>query len=128
LRALIAKIEVPEPYKVVFHLNSSDPEFDLGFHLDQNQTPIVCKKYLETVGDEKANAHPIGTGPYTLAEYKRGSSVKLKTIEDVEKHWRVTPEFKEVTFLAVPEEATRVAMLRTGEVDLAPISYDQGLK
>ena len=124
LRAQIAKVEAPEPYKVVFHLNMSDPEFDLGFHLDQNQTPIVCKKYLETVGDEKANAHPIGTGPYTLAEFKRGSSIKLKTIEGVEKHWRVTPEFKEVTFLGIPEEATRVAMLRTGEVDLAPISYD----
>ena len=124
LRTQIAKVEAPEPYKVVFHLNMPDPEFDVGFHLDQNQTPMVCKKYLETVGDEKANAHPIGTGPYTLAEYKRGSSIKLKTIEGVEKHWRVTPEFKEVTFLGIPEEATRVAMLRTGEVDLAPIYYD----
>jgi peptide/nickel transport system substrate-binding protein len=124
LRELIAKVEVPERNKVVFHLTSPYPELDRGLLSDGSQQVIVCKKYLETVGDEKANAHPIGTGPYSLAEYKRGTSIKLKTIEGVEKHWRVIPEFKEVTFLAIPEEATRVAMLKKGEVDLAPISYD----
>src|SRR4030042_1952512 len=125
LRKLVAKVEAPERYKVVFYLTSTDLEFDGGFCSTCSQAMVVvCKKYLETVGDEKANAHPIGTGPYTLAEFKRGTSIKLKTIEGVEKHWRVTPEFKEVTFLAVPEEATRVAMLKKGEVDLAPLSYD----
>jgi peptide/nickel transport system substrate-binding protein len=125
LRKLVAKVEAPERYKVVFYLTSTDLEFDGGFMSNGSQAMVVvCKKYLETVGDEKANAHPIGTGPYTLAEFKRGTSIKLKTIEGVEKHWRVTPEFKEVTFLAIPEEATRVAMLKKGEVDLAPISYD----
>ena len=124
LRKLVAKIEAPEPYKVVFYLTSPYPEFNRGLVSDGSETPIICKKYLETVGDEKANSHPIGTGPYTLAEYRRGTSIKLKTIEGVEKHWRVTPEFKEVTFLKVPEESTRVAMLKAGEVDLAPINYD----
>ena len=124
LRQLVAKVEAPERYKVVFYLSSPYPEFYSGLMSDSNQQIIACKKYLETVGDEKANAHPIGTGPYTLAERQRGTFIKLKTIEGVEKHWRVTPEFKEVTFLSVPEEATRVAMLKKGEVDLTPISYD----
>jgi peptide/nickel transport system substrate-binding protein len=80
---------------------------------------------VESVGDEEANAHPIGTGPYTLAEeHQAAGPIVLKTIEGVENHWRVTPEFETVTFLLVPEEATRVAMLLAGEVDLAPISYD----
>ena len=86
---------------------------------------VVCRTYVETVGEEKANAHPIGTGPYTLAEaHKKGGPIKLVTIPGVEKHWRISPEFKTVTFLVVPEEATRVAMLKTGEVDLAPIDFD----
>jgi peptide/nickel transport system substrate-binding protein len=124
LRKLIAKIEAPEPYKVVFYLTSPFLEFNSGLVTNSNETPIICKKYVTTVGDEKANSHPIGTGVYTLLEFKRGTSIKLKMIEGVEKHWRVTPEFKEVTFLKVPEESTRVAMLKTGEVDLAPINYD----
>ena len=124
LRKNVAKVEAPERYKVVYYLNSPDAEFERSFLSDASQGPIVCKKYVESVGDEKANAQPIGTGPYTLAEYQKGSFIKFKTIEGVEKHWRVTPEFKEITFRVVPEEATRMAMLRTGEADLVPISYD----
>ena len=124
LRKNVAKVEAPERYKVVYYLNSPDAEFERSFLSDASQGPIVCKKYVESVGDEKANAQPIGTGPYTLADHQKGSFIKFKTIEGVEKHWRVTPEFKEITFRVVPEEATRMAMLRTGEADLAPISYD----
>jgi len=125
LRKLMTSIEAPEPYKVVISLSSPYPELVRGYLADTNQACIVSKKYVTSVGDEKANAHPIGSGPYTLAEeHKKGGPIKLKTIDGVEKHWRVVPEFKTVTFLGVPEEATRVAMLKTGEADLAPISYD----
>jgi peptide/nickel transport system substrate-binding protein len=36
----------------------------------------------------------------------------------------VHPAFSRIQFLAVPEEFTRAAMLKTGEADLAPINYD----
>ena len=126
LRAMIEKVEVPEPYKVVISLKSPYIGLIDNYLYDGNPSGIiVCKKYVETVGDEKASTHPIGTGPYTLAEeHKKGGPIKLKTIEGVEKHWRVTPEFKTVTFLSIREEATRVVMLKSGEADLAPISYD----
>jgi peptide/nickel transport system substrate-binding protein len=101
------------------------PELIRGYLTDANQTVIVCKEYVESVGDEEADAHPIGTGAYTLAEeHQQAGPIVLKTVEGVENHWRVTPEFETITFLNVPEEATRVAMLLAGEVDLAPISYD----
>jgi peptide/nickel transport system substrate-binding protein len=125
LRTLIDKVEAPDPYTAVIYMKTPYPELDRGYLSDNNQVVIVCKKYVETVGDDKANAHPIGTGPYYLAEeHKKGGPVKLTTVPGVENHWRVVPEFKNVTFLSVPEEATRVAMLKTGEVDLAPISFD----
>ena len=125
MRNLIDKVEAPEPYKVVIYMKAPYPELHRGYLTDANQTVIVSKKYVTTVGDEKANAHPIGTGPYTLAEeHKKGGPVKLTTIAGVDKHWRVTPTYQNVTFLSVPEESTRVAMLKNGEADLAPISYD----
>ncbi len=43
---------------------------------------------------------------------------------DLANHWRVNPDFETVTFKAVPEESTRVAMLQTEEADIAPISFD----
>ena len=126
LRALIDTIEVPDPYTVVLHLQKPNAEIIRGHMTDYNAGGmIVCKEYVESVGDEEANAHPIGTGPYTLAEeHQEAGPIVLQTIEGVENHWRVTPEFETVTFLLVPEEATRVAMLLAGEADMAPISYD----
>jgi peptide/nickel transport system substrate-binding protein len=126
LRSIIDRVEALEPYKAVIYLKTPYPGLIGGYMNDGNAGGIVvCKKYVETVGDTAANAHPIGTGPYTLAEeHKKAGPYKFTTIPGVEKHWRVTPEFKDVTFLMIPEEATRVAMLKTGEVDLAPISYD----
>jgi len=125
MRNLIQKVEAPEPYKVIIYMKAPYPELDRGYLTDANQTLIVSKKYWTSVGEEKANAHPIGTGAYTLAEeHKKGGSIKLTTIPGVENHWRVTPAYKDVIFLGVPEEATRVAMLKNGEADLAPISFD----
>jgi peptide/nickel transport system substrate-binding protein len=124
MRRLIDKVEAPEQSRVVIQLKVPDIEFLKGYMSNGVCQQIVCKKYVQSVGDEKANGHPIGTGPFTLVEHRRGISIKLKTVEGVEKHWRVKPDFGNITFLSVPEEATRVAMLKGGEVDLAPISYD----
>jgi peptide/nickel transport system substrate-binding protein len=124
MRRLVKKVEAPEKYKVVVNLNMPDIEFDFGYMSNGLCLQIVSKKYLEAKGDETANAHPIGTGAFTLVEHKKGVSVKLKAIEGAEKHWRVKPDFQNITFLVVPEESTRIAMLKTGEVDLVPINYD----
>jgi peptide/nickel transport system substrate-binding protein len=122
LRGWLDKVEAPEPYKVICHLKTALADFHAASPANTQQLGIVCKKYVETVGDEKANSHPIGSGPYAFIEHKRGSYIKLQARD--EKHWRVIPQFKNINFLLVPEESTRVAMLRTGECDLAPISYD----
>ena len=125
LRNTFDTIETPDPYKVVIKLKVSSPDLLAGYLSDANQAVIVSKKYVTSAGDAKANTQPIGTGPYALIEeHKKGGPIKLGTIANVEKHWRVVPAYKNVTFLLVPEEATRVAMLKNGEADLAPISYD----
>jgi peptide/nickel transport system substrate-binding protein len=84
----------------------------------------VCKKYVEAKGDEYANDHPIGTGAYTLAEHRKGASITVRLVKSDRPHWRVQPAFSEIQFISAPEEFTRAAMLKTGEVDLAPINYD----
>lgn len=125
MRKLIESVEAVDTHTAVIHMLEPFPELLRGYLTDANQTVIVCKEYVESVGEEEANLHPIGTGAYTLAEeHEQAQPIVLKVVEGVENHWRVTPEFETITFLNVPEEATRVAMLLAGEVDLAPISYD----
>ena len=52
-------------------------------------------------------------------EHIPGDMVKYEAFEE---HYRQVPAFKELNILLVPEEATRVAMLKAGEADLASVS------
>ena len=81
------------------------------------------KDYYERVGKDQFMKKPIGTGPYKWHSQVVGSYIKL---EATEKHWRDgVPRYKYVTFLNVPEESTRIAMLKTGEADITRISRER---
>jgi len=116
LNRSIKSMDVVDRYTLVLNLKKPDPMLWFCFTTGENVTPILSKKYVETVGEEKANQQPIGSGPYRLLEAKQGEYAKF---EAYDKHWLVVPEFKYVILRVVPEETTRVAMLKTGEVDIA---------
>src|SRR5262249_35841875 len=71
--------------------------------------------YIESVGEDGAERHPIGTGSFKFVEHVRGDRI---VYEAVDNHWRATPKIKRLVFLKVPEPATRMAMLRAGSVDV----------
>jgi peptide/nickel transport system substrate-binding protein len=121
MRTLIKSVTAPDTYTVVIELNTPDPLLDTGYMCQGNPVWIVPKKFVETVGAATANLGPIGTGPYALKSHTKGYSIQLEAVEN---HWRVTPDFKYIKFVKSPDAATRVAMLKAGECDLAPISYD----
>jgi len=79
---------------------------------------IQSKKHLETAGEEGAERQPIGTGPWKFVEHIRGDRI---VYEAVENHWRAVPQWKRLVFVKVPEQATRVAMLRAGSVDVVEV-------
>jgi ABC-type transport system substrate-binding protein len=114
----IANMETPDPYTLVVHLKKPAPVFFTTFTIGNGGVlqGIVCKKYIETVGTKDASQKPVGTGPFKLVEYKEGSYYKL---EAVESHWRVVPEFKNLTVRLIPEVSTIVAALKTKEIDAA---------
>ena len=58
----------------------------------------------------------VSTGPYSVSEWKQDDKA---IITKQSEHWRKVGNADTITFLEVPEPATRVAMLRTGEVDIA---------
>jgi peptide/nickel transport system substrate-binding protein len=124
LRKSIASVEAPERNRVVVTLKTPDIDFLRGYLSNGQIIPIVCKRYVAEKGDEFANAFPIGTGAFELESYKQGVSITVHAAANAAEHWRAHPEFSRIRFLAVPEEFTRAAMLKTGEADLAPINYD----
>ena len=84
---------------------------------------ILSKAYLEAKGDDGFLSHPIGSGPYKFVQRTAGSFLKL---EAVDKHWRQgTPRYKTMWFRLVPEETTRIAMLRQGKADMIDVSRER---
>ncbi|MGY6703336.1 ABC transporter substrate-binding protein [Roseinatronobacter sp.] len=125
MRRAIAAVETPDDRTVVVTLNTPDHELAQGYFGASQQLGIVSKSYFDAVGEEAAEANPVGTGPYEFERLVSGSEILMVLRDDMDDgHWRASPEFDRVIFRVVPEESTRVAMLRTGEADIAPIGFD----
>ena len=73
------------------------------------------KKYVEKVGDEGFKKAPIGAGPYRFVSFTPG--VEL-TLEAFDEFWRKKPSVKRLVFKSIHDEATRLAALKRGEVDI----------
>lgn len=116
-RKSLDRIEIVDPYKLIVYWKEPVPAFMANLALFGHG--ILSKKYIDKVGFDEANKHPIGSGPYKFVEYRPGELLKF---EAMDQHWRVVPEFKTLIIKLVPEEATRVAMLTRGEADMVPIS------
>ena len=122
LRRNVKSIEVKDPYTVVVHCKQPDI-FLLSQLLSNLESPagmIVPKDYYERVGKDEFAKRPIGSGPYKWHSQMLGSFIKL---EATERHWRDgVPKYKYMTYLVIPEESTRLAMLKTGEADIMRVS------
>lgn len=79
------------------------------------QVPIVAPKAAQEMGAEFTKS-PVGTGPYKLVSYTPNSSVVVERFAD---YWGDTGKAKKITFRIMPENATRMAALEAGEVQVA---------
>jgi ABC-type transport system substrate-binding protein len=126
---LIKSMEVEDPYTITLRFDKPFVTFGnrVTHGLFSSMAYIQSKKYLESAGDEGAERHPLGTGPWKFVEHVRGDRI---VYEAVDNHWRAVPHFKRLVFLKVPEPATRMAMLRAGSVDVIEIGgeYVEELK
>src|SRR5215813_10706178 len=77
---------------------------------------IVPKKYAQQVGEDGFKTAPVGAGPYKVASFKPGVEIVLEAFDG---YWRKPPAVKRLVMRSMPEETTRAAALRNGEVDIA---------
>lgn len=111
------KVDVANPQTVRFHFKEPFADF-LDWFVAGGGTVgwVLPKKYVEQVGDAGFKRHPIGCGPYKFVEFVPG--VKFSG-EAFEGYWKKVPNIKRMEFYTIPEPATRFAMVKRGEVDIA---------
>ena len=80
--AKIAGIEVLDKYTLRLHLTR--PDFNLSMILAYTATSAVAREVIEQYRDLQglAMANPVGTGPYKLSEWVRGSKMILDAKPD----------------------------------------------
>ena len=117
LKDKVAAVEIVDPYRVRFRLKEPWPDFMTFYGSPASGAAwIVPKKYVEKVGDEGFKKAPVGAGPYKLASFNPGVEVVLEAFD---RYWRKSPAVKRLVWKSVPEDLTRLAMLKRGEVDVA---------
>jgi peptide/nickel transport system substrate-binding protein len=111
----VAAVETPDPGRVRFRLKEPWPDFLTFYTSATGAGWLVPKKYVEKVGDDGYKKHPIGAGPYKFVSFNPGVELVLEAFEQ---YWRKTPSVKRLVFRVVPDDATRLAMLKRGEADI----------
>ncbi len=116
IKEKVAAVETPDPRRVVFRLHQPWPDFLIYYSSVTGAGWIVPKKYVESVGEDGFKKEPIGAGPYKFVSFTPGVELVMEAFEG---YWRKAPTVKKLVWKVIPDEATRLAALKRGEVDLA---------
>ena len=115
LKDRVAAIETPDAGRVRFRLKQPWADFMTFYATATGAGWIVPKKYVEKVGDEGFKKAPVGAGPYKFVSTQPGVEI---IFEAFEQYWRKTPNVKRFVFKVIPDESTRLAAFKRGEVDI----------
>ncbi|WP_019643791.1 ABC transporter substrate-binding protein [Novispirillum itersonii] len=108
-------ITAPDDNTVVFKLKEPFPAFIRAFEVAS--APIIPAHLYEGTDyrNNPANATPIGTGPFKLKEWVKGSYIHLVRNEDYYKPG--LPYLDNIYFRVIPDAASRALALESGQVD-----------
>ncbi|MGG4445511.1 glutathione ABC transporter substrate-binding protein [Brevibacillus sp. HB1.2] len=110
---MIKEVKVIDPLKVDIILHY--PFAGLLSVLASAEGGIISPKAMKEFGKELSKK-PVGTGPFIFESWTPGQEIVMVKNE---KYWGNQPKLEKVVFKTIPEDATRVAMVETGEAHVA---------
>jgi peptide/nickel transport system substrate-binding protein len=116
LKSKVATVATPDTKRIIFHLHKPWPDFLTYFSGVTAAGWIVPKKYVESVGEDGFKKAPVGAGPYKFVSFNPGVELVMEAFDG---YWRKTPTVKRLVWKVIPDETTRLAALKRGEVDIA---------
>ena len=113
----VKDVQIVDPHRIRFVLHAPWSDFLVFYATPATGAAwIVPKKYLERVGEDGFARQPVGLGPYRFVRLTPGVDV---VFEANEQYWRKKASVKRLVIKGVPDRSTRLAMLKTGEADIA---------
>lgn len=106
---MVEKIDVVDKYTVRFNLSIPYASFPDIF--GTRQVRIVPKDAADTLATK-----PIGTGPFVFKSFAPGDKVEM--VRNPDYFEKGKPKLDAVTLLIMPESASRVTALETGEINV----------
>jgi len=117
LKDAVKEIQTPAPNRVRIILKEPWPDFMSFYGTSATGASwIVPKKHIEKVGEDAYKKAPVGAGPFKFVSFNPGVELALEAFPE---YWRKAPQVKRITMRSIPDETTRAAAVKTGEVDLA---------
>lgn len=117
---LITNIEIINDYEMKVTLK----EPYAGMLTRFSSAKILSPKLLAE-GNDKVGKNPVGTGPFKFVEWVQGDHL---TVERFDEYWSKVDRVKKITYKPVPENGSRVAMLKTGEAQVIYPLPSQNIK
>ncbi|HSW10128.1 MAG TPA: glutathione ABC transporter substrate-binding protein [Bacillota bacterium] len=110
LIARIIRVEAADGHTLRLHLDA--PFAPLLSHLSHAFIGMVSPASVRALPADGVVEAPVGTGPFIFDSWARGEQIVLRRNPDF---WGTAPVIETVTFRFVPEDASRLVMLETGE-------------
>lgn len=99
-QTLVLKLE--KPFGPFLSLLSMSPAY------------VVPREEVERLGQD-FGTHPVGSGPYVLAEWKHGQHIILSARSD---YFEGSPKLNGIYYRVIPEDLTAVMEFETGRLDV----------
>jgi ABC-type transport system substrate-binding protein len=115
------ELKVVDDHQIVFRMKG--PSATMPYSASRSgDLRAVSKAQWDKEGLEGFDKKPAGTGSYRYLDRKLGQYISY---ESVETHWRgEKPDFKELEIRLAPEDATRLALILSGEAHIVDLPRD----
>jgi peptide/nickel transport system substrate-binding protein len=123
---LIDAIDTPDPLTAIVHLRRAwTPAVQTLFTYGDQPVPVLPAHLLahaDRTQWERFGTHPVGTGPFALQSWARGSRLVYTANRA---YYRGLPLTPRIVVMVVPDFNTDLTLLRTGELDWSLLSPAQ---
>lgn len=115
IRTFIESVEALDDYTVRVTIPAPSIEF-LDYLAPNRETRIHSPAAIEQWGQDYGLRAVVGTGPFKFEEWVRNDRIRLVRNDD---YWADgLPYLDEITFVPMPEAATRILTFESGEADV----------